>query len=126
MEAESIDATGIAAGAGAAVIAGMRPAAPNNDPSVANVSSALPIRQILEPGLERWCIGQIAWSPCAHVHSAAVSSCASSTTDGEISNADCITSQQAARTTRARRMLIIDFVDSSAPASRVSISAGLG
>jgi hypothetical protein len=126
VEAESIDATGTAGGAAADVIAGIRPAAWNNDPSVPNVWSALPIKQILEPGTERWCIGQIACSPCAQVHSVAVSSCASSTIDGAIRSADCITSQQAANTTRARRMLNIELVDCSPRVSWVSISARIG
>lgn len=50
VEADSIAAAAIAAGAGADMIDGMRPAAGITDPSVANVSSAFPIRQILEPG----------------------------------------------------------------------------
>jgi hypothetical protein len=117
VEAESIDAVGIAAGAGAGVIDGMRPAAWNSDPRVANVSSALPIRQTLEPGADRWCIGQIAWSPCMQVHSAAVSSCAavSSTIDGEISSAACITSQKAVRKTRACRIPAIQCSNVAPP-----------
>src|SRR5262245_60004193 len=109
VEVESIDVVVIAAGTGADVIAGMRPAAWNSDPRVANVSSALPIRQILEPGPERWCIGQIACSPCAHVHSA-VSSCAdaSSTIDGAISSAVCITSHSVVRRTSASRTRLIE------------------
>ena len=126
IEAEVIDTMHVVAGSGTDAIDGIRAAEWNSDPRVANVLSALPMRQILEPGADRWCIGQIACSPCAHVHSVAASSCASSTIDGAISSADCTTSQEAARTIRARRTLIIDFVDCSAHASRVSISAGLG
>jgi len=121
---QSIDVIIIVAGTGADVIDGMRPAGWNNGPSVAKVLSALPIRQILEPGTVRWCIGQIAWSPCAQVHSA-VSSCAdaSSTSDGEISSAVCIISHEAVSKMRARRIMIIELADCSARVSLVSISA---
>ena len=50
---ELIDAIDVVAGTGAGVTDGMRAAAWNNDPSVAKVLSALPIRQILDPGAGR-------------------------------------------------------------------------
>jgi len=53
VEDELIDAIDVVAGTGAGVADGMRAAAWNNDPSVAKVLSALPIRQILDPGAGR-------------------------------------------------------------------------
>src|SRR4029453_5075718 len=113
VEAELVDAIDVVAGMGADVTDGMRAAAWNSDPRVANVLSALPIRQTLEPGAAgRWCIGQIACSPCAQVHSV-VSSCAalSSIIDGETSSAACISSHKAVRKARAWRTPVIRMPD---------------
>jgi len=110
VEVESIEAVRIAAGAGADVIDGTNPAAWKSDPRVASVSTALPIRQIFVPGAGRWCIGQIACSPCVQVHASAASTCdvVSSTTDGAMSSAACISNQTEARNARARRTPIIE------------------
>ncbi|HEU5256521.1 MAG TPA: hypothetical protein VFU28_11050 [Vicinamibacterales bacterium] len=100
VETESIDAIDVVAGTGADVTDGRSAAAWNSEPRVAKVLSALPIRQILEPGAGRWCIGQIAWSPCAQVHSAASSWALSSITEGEMSSAVCMTSHSVVTRTR--------------------------
>ena len=44
---------------------------------------ALWIRQFFDPGAGLWCIGQMAWSPCAHVHSSGCSADVSQTISGE-------------------------------------------
>ena len=127
VEAELIGAIDAVACTAADVTDGMRAAAWNSDPRVANAFSALPIRQILEPGADRWCIGQIAWSPCEQVHSA-VSSCAAarSMIDGEISSAVCITNHSDVRRARAWRTAAIRMFDCSARPDEVSISADDG
>lgn len=53
VEAELVDAIDVVAGTGADVTDGIRAAAWNSDPKVANVLSAPPIRQIFEPGAGR-------------------------------------------------------------------------
>lgn len=52
-EEELIDAIDVVAGTSADVADGMSAAAWNSEPRVAKVLSALPIRQILEPGAGR-------------------------------------------------------------------------
>jgi len=53
VEAETVEAIDVVAGTGADVTDGMRVAAWNSDPSVANVLSAPPMKQIFEPGAGR-------------------------------------------------------------------------
>ncbi len=61
------DPGGVAAGRGV----GATPTPPNNDAStpLPASSAAFPIRHAFDPGAGLWCMGQIAWSPCTHLHS---------------------------------------------------------
>jgi hypothetical protein len=58
----------------ASVGAGINPRPVKSDvgPTV-SVSAALLITQRLESGRGLWCMGQMAWSPCVHVHSSSSS-----------------------------------------------------
>jgi hypothetical protein len=74
-------------GAGAAidVEGGRSPNIAKSEPSTAaSPSFALRIRQMLEPGAGLWCIGQMAWSPCVHVHSTSASGDAAQNSAGAV------------------------------------------
>jgi hypothetical protein len=54
--------------------------------TAASPVSALRIKQIFEPGAGLWCMGQIAWSPCEHVHSSSPSAVSAQNTMGAVAN----------------------------------------
>ena len=82
--------------------------------------SALRIRQIRKPGAGLWCMGQIAWSPCVHVHSSSSSAVPAQSTMGAVANSPTWQeSQMAAIGPSARRRRVMSNYNLDPPQTGV-------